>query len=290
MKTSGQNNEENKLEKTQIATFIDSVSDKSTWIKGLKAIKEDMPIVLTTISGMGAGIQIIELSKIDLSYLRFFSVSQLAADGALVTITLLASYLMYRFYLITIMALPLITELERAVRDKNKEYTPTNAISVLIFSFSVSLAARYMHGGLFENALIKMILISSMMLAGLTFSLKYLWLFNKQTRILEAVEITWFKLVRELLMIITPAAMLAYTIINLGNIYLDLYKIPTPERLANYEYVKNRIDEDYGKDQEYSIRYFNDKYTFIEITKDRSIAIYKTDDILFNAQHIIIEE
>lgn len=290
MKTSGQNNEENKLEKTQIATFIDSVSDKSTWIKGLKAIKEDMPIVLTTISGMGAGIQIIELSKIDLSYLRFFSVSQLAADGALVTITLLASYLMYRFYLITLMALPLITELERAVRDKNKEYTPTNAISVLIFSFSVSLAARYMHGGLFENALIKMILISSMMLAGLTFSLKYLWLFNKQTRILEAVEITWFKLVRELLMIITPAAMLAYTIINLGNIYLELYKIPTPERLANYEYVKNRIDEDYGKDQEYSIRYFNDKYTFIEITKDRSIAIYKTDDILFNAQHIIIEE
>lgn len=290
MKTSGQNNEENKLEKTQIATFIDSVSDKSTWIKGLKAIKEDMPIVLTTISGMGAGIQIIELSKIDLSYLRFFSVSQLAADGALVTITLLASYLMYRFYLITLMALPLITELERAVRDKNKEYTPTNAISVLIFSFSVSLAARYMHGGLFENALIKMILISSMMLAGLTFSLKYLWLFNKQTRILEAVEITWFKLVRELLMIITPAAMLAYTVINLGNIYLELYKIPTPERLANYEYVKNRIDEDYGKDQEYSIRYFNDKYTFIEITKDRSIAIYKTDDILFNAQHIIIEE
>lgn len=290
MKGNGHNNKKNKLEKTQNTSFKDRISDKSTWIKGLNITKENMPFILIIISGMGAAIQIIELSKIDLTYLRFFSVSQLAADGALVTITVLVSYIMYRFYLTALMVMPLITNLEKAVKDKDETYTPENGIPVLMFSYSVSAAAWYMHSGPFEDALLIMIAVSSMMLAGLTFSLKYLWLFNKQTRILEAVEITWFKLVRELLMIITPAAMLAYTIINLGNIYLDLYKIPTPERLANYEYVKNRIDEDYGKDQEYNIRYFNDKYTFIEITKDRSIAIYKTDDILFNAQHIIIEE
>ena len=290
MKGNGHNNKKNELEKTQNTSFKDRISDKNTWIKGLNITKENMPFILIIISGMGAAIQIIELSKIDLTYLRFFSVSQLAADGALVTITVLVSYIMYRFYLTTLMVMPLITNLEKAVKDKDETYTPENGIPVLMFSYSVSAAAWYMHSGPFEDALLIMIAISSMMLAGLTFSLKYLWLFNKQTRILEAVEITWFKLVRELLMIITPAAMLAYTIINLGNIYLDLYKIPTPERLANYEYVKNRIDEDYGKDQEYNIRYFNDKYTFIEITKDRSIAIYKTDDILFNAQHIIIEE
>lgn len=290
MKGNGHNNKKNELEKTQNTSFKDRISDKNTWIKGLNITKENMPFILIIISGMGAAIQIIELSKIDLTYLRFFSVSQLAADGALVTITVLVSYIMYRFYLTTLMVMPLITNLEKAVKDKDETYTPENDFPVLMFSYSVSAAAWYMHSGPFEDALLIMIAISSMMLAGLTFSLKYLWLFNKQTRILEAVEITWFKLVRELLMIITPAAMLAYTIINLGNIYLDLYKIPTPERLANYEYVKNRIDEDYGKDQEYNIRYFNDKYTFIEITKDRSIAIYKTDDILFNAQHIIIEE
>lgn len=290
MKGNGQNDKENKLEKTQNTSFKDSISDKNTWIKGLNITKENMPFILIIISGMGAAIQIIELSKIDLTYLRFFSVSQLAADGALVTITVLASYIMYRFYYTTLMVIPLVTSLEKAVKDKDEKYTPENAIPVLIFSYSVSAAAWYMHSGPFEDSLLIMIAISSMMVAGLTFSLKYLWLFNKQTRILEGVEITWCKLVREALMMVIPAAMLAYTAINLGNIYLDLYKIPTPERLANYKYVKSRIEEDYGKDEKYSIQYFNDKYTFIEITKDKSIAIYKTDDILFNAQHIIIEE
>lgn len=290
MKENSQSDKENKLGKTQNSSFKDRISDKNTWIKGLNITKENMPFILIIISGMGAAIQIIELSKIDLTYLRFFSVSQLAADGALVTITVLVSYIMYRFYITTLMVMPLITNLEKAVKDKDEKYAPENGILVVLFSYSVSGAALYMNIGPFKDALLLMIVLSSMMLAGLTFSLKYLWLFNKQARIIEAVKVTWFKLVRELLMIAVPATMLAYTVINLGNIYLDLYKIPTPERLANYEYVKNRIEEDYGKGQEYNIRYFNDKYTFIEITKDRSIAIYKTDDILFNAQHIIIEE
>lgn len=278
------------LGEIQNSSFKDRIFDKNTWIKGLNITKENIPFVLILISGMGAAIQTIELAKIDLTYLRFFSVSQLAADGALVTITVLASYIMYRFYLTTLMAMPLIADLEKAVKDKDEGYTLENAGEMLAFSYAVSAAAWYLHIGTFKNTLLIMIAISSMMLAGLVFSLRYWWLFNKHTRITEAVEITWFKIGREALMMAVPAAMLAYTIINLGNIYLDLYKIPTPERLANYEYVKNRIQEDYGKDQEYSIRYFNDKYTFIEITKDRSIAIYKTDDILFNAQHIIIED
>ncbi|MGM8899679.1 MULTISPECIES: hypothetical protein [unclassified Psychrobacter] len=289
MEDNSKNDKRNELEKTQNVSFIDSISDKNTWIKGLNITKENIPFILIIISGMGAAIQTIELSKIDLTYLRFFSVSQLAADGALVTLTVLASYIMYRFYLTTLMAMPLIGDLEKAVKNKDKEYTPENAIPVLIFSYSVSTAALFMHSGPFKDALLVMIAISSMMLAGLAFSLKYLWLFNKQSRVLEPVEITPFKVFREILMIATPATMLIYTVLNLGNIYLNLYKIPTPERLANYEYVESRIEEDYGKDQEYKIRYFNDKYTFIEITEDRSIAIYKTDDVLFNAQHIIIE-
>lgn len=289
MEENNKDDKKNKLEKTQALSFKDSISDKNTWVKGLNLTKENIPFILIMISGMGSAIQAIELSKIDLTYLRFFSVSQLTADGALVTITLLVSYIMYRLYLATLMAMPLITNLEKAVKDKDKKYTPENAIPMLVFSYSVSSAALFMHSGPFKEALLTMIAISAMMIAGLAFSLKYLWLFNKQTRIIEGVEVTWVKLAREALMMVIPATMLAYTAINLGNIYLDLYRLPTPERLANYKYVKSRIEEDYGKDQKYKIRYFNDKYTFIEITKDRSIAIYKTDDILFNAQHIIIE-
>lgn len=291
MKENSQNDKNNGPQKTQSASssFRDRVLHDINWIKELNITKEHTPFFLIIISAMGAAVQTIELSKIDLTYVRFFSVSQLAADGALVTITLLASYIVYRCYLITWIVLPLIADLERAVKDKNKEYTPTNSIPVLAFSYSVSAAAYVMHKGLFEDNLIAMIGLSSMILAGLTVSLRYLWLFNKQWRIIRSEKITWFKIFREILMIATPAAMIVYTVLNLGNIYLDLYRIPTPGRLANYEYIKNRIEEDYGKDQEYKIRYFSDKYTFIEIDEDKRIAIYKTDDILFNAQHIIIE-
>lgn len=291
MKENSQNDKNNEPQKTQSASssFRDRVFHDINWIKELNITKEHTPFFLIIISAMGAAVQIIELSKIDLTYVRFFSVSQLAADGALVTITLLASYIVYRCYLITWIVLPLIADLERAVKDKDKKYTPTNSIPVLAFSYSVAAAAYFMHKGLFEDNLIAMIGLSSMILAGLTVSLRYLWLFNKQWRIIKSEKITWFKIVREILMIATPAAMIVYTLLNLGNIYLDLYRIPTPGRLANYEYVKNRIEEDYGKDQEYKIRYFSDKYTFIEIYEDKRIAIYKTDDILFNAQHIIIE-
>lgn len=292
MEENNQDDKKNKLEKTQTLSFKDSISDKNTWVKGLNITKENIPFILIIISGMGAAIQTIELSKIDLTYLRFFSVSQLAADGALVSLTVLASYIMYRFYLTTLMVMPPIANLERAVKNKDKKYIPTDGHAVIIFSQGVSAAAIFMHIGPFKDKLLVMIAISSMLLAGLAFSLKYFWLYNKQWRILEPTDRPWWKsqkTAKEILFVGPSAVLLIYTILNLGNIYLTLYKIPTPERLANYEYVKSRIEEDYGKDQKYNIRYFNDKYTFIEITKDRSIAIYKTDDILFNAQHIIIE-
>lgn len=288
MEKSNEDNKQDVMKKTKNYSIRDRIFDKSLWLRGFNITKENIPFILIIISGLGAAIQIIEISKIDITYIRFFSVTQLAADGALITLTLISSYIMYKFYLTTLVVMTPITNLENALIREDKTYKTTKDIpSLVIFLQAVSGAAIFMHRGPFEENLYLMIAISSMIIAGLAFVLKYFILHRKYVKMRDdTAGNAW----SDIFFIAAPAILIAYTVVNIGNIYLDLYKIPTPERLTNYNYIKSRIAQDYGSNKEYNIRYFNDKYTFIEITQDNSIAIYKTDDILFNAQHIIIEE
>lgn len=287
MKKNNEDDKESELEKPQTYNIENRIFDKNIWLRGLNTAKENVPFILVSISGLGAMIQIIEISKIDIAYIRFFSVTQLAADGTLIAFTLLASYIMYKFYLTTLIVMSPITNLENALANEDKTYETTKDIPyVIIFFLGVSAAAIFMHRGPFKDNLLIMIALSSMIIAGLAYVLKYFILHRQYCKMRDNISGNSRP---DLTFIILPTLLIMYTTMNLSNIYLDLYKIPTPERLANYEYVKHRIGQDYSKDEKYSIRYFNNKYTFIEITKNKSIAIYKTDDILFNAQHIIIE-
>lgn len=282
-------NNKDALEKTQIYNIKAKIADKNSLLKGFNLTKENIPFALIIISGLGGIIQLIEISKIDIAYIRFFSVSQLAADGTLVAFTLLTSYIMYRFYLSTLTAFDIIPNLKKAILNKDITYLKkvTNDIPpVLGFLLAVMGVAIFMHSEPFKVNLLLMIALSSMMIAGLAFVLKF---FTLHDEYIKAIDCSPRKSWPNIILIATPAILIMYSIWNLSNIYLGLYKIPTPETLTNYSYVESRITQDYGKDKEYRIRYFNDKYMFIEITEEGSIAIYKTDDILFNAQHIIIE-
>lgn len=283
-------NNEDELEKTQIYNIQAKMSDKKALLKGFNLTKENIPFTLIMISGLGGIIQLIEISKIDIAYIRFFSVSQLAADGTLVAFTLLVSYIMYKFYLSTLTVFDTIPNLEKAILNKDVTYlkkVTSDIPPVLGFLIAVMGVAIFMHGDPFKVNLLLMIALSSMMIAGLAFTLKFFTLHDKY---IKAIDSNTKKSWPNIILMATPAILIAYSMWNLSNIYLDLYKIPTPERLTNYDYVESRVAQDYGNDKEYRIRYFNDKYMFIEIVEDKSIAIYKTDDILFNAKHIIIEE
>ena len=125
MEKDNTNNKQDTLEKPPIYSIIDRIFDKSIWLKGLNLTKEYRPLILILISGLGAAIQIIEISKIDMAYIRFFSVTQLTADGTLVAITLLASYIIYKFYLTTLVVMTPITNLEKALKTEDKSKHPT---------------------------------------------------------------------------------------------------------------------------------------------------------------------
>lgn len=293
MEKDQETDKQNELKETQIYNIEGRVSNKDL-LKGYNLTKENIPVLLAAISGLGALIQLFELSRIDIAYIRFFSVNQLVPDGTLVALTLVACYITYRAYLVTLTVLDPITSLEKAIINQDKAHLKqiNKEIPIIIgFLLGVTAAVVFVEIKSFKVNIALMTIISSMMLAALAFVFKYFTMHKKYIEnVYSSPENSRLKeSLPNLVLILMPAGLMLYTAMNVGNAYLDLYRIPTPEKLTNYNYIKSRITQDYGKDKEYEIRYFNDKYTFIEITQDKSIALYKTDDILFNAQHIIIE-
>ena len=293
MEKDQETDKQDELKETQIYNIKGRVSNKDL-LKGYNLTKENIPFILAAISGLGALIQIFELSRIDIAYIRFFSVNQLVPDGTLVALTLVACYITYRAYLITLTVLNPITNLEKAIINQDKAHLKQinkEIPIIIVFLLSVTAAVVFVEIKSLKVNVSVMTIISSMMLAALAFVFKYFTLHKKYIEsVYSSPENSRLKeSLPNITLILMPAGLMLYTVLNVGNAYLDLYRIPTPEKLTNYSYIKSRITQDYGKDEEYKIRYYNDKYTFIEITQDKSIALYKTDDILFNAQHIIIE-
>ena len=259
--------------------------NKKTWQDGFNLTKENIGITLILISGLGALIQIIELMKIDISYLRFFSVTQLSADGALASITVLFSFLVYRLHLITYTSLSIIPRLEKAIEDKDNRYFPNELMHVIWLFIGVKGAAIFLNVEFFGDRIIELGIISSMMLATLYFVSKYFLLVRKFFKVTNAGKRA---LIPSSLLATLSVGMTIYALAKVAGIYVELYRIPTPERLDNYQYLESRIERDYGITEKYKILYFNDRYTFVEIEKDKRIIIYKTDDVLFSVRHTVV--
>ena len=266
-------------------SFQEKMLNKKTWQDGFNLTKENIGITLILISGLGAVIQIIELMKIDISYLRFFSVTQLSADGALASITVLLSFIVYRLHLITYTSLSIIPRLEKAIENKDNRYFPNELMHVIGLFIGVKGAAIFLNREFFGDRIIELGIISSMMLATLYFVSKYFLLVRKFFKVTNASKQL---LIPSNLLAVISVGMTMYALAKVAGIYIELYRIPTPERLDNYQYLESRIERDYGITEKYKILYFNDRYTFVEIEKDKRIIIYKTDDVLFSVRHTII--
>lgn len=270
---------------SKASSFLDKVFDTKTWIDGFNLTKENIGTALILISGLGAVVQIIELLKIDISYLRFFSVTQLAADGALAFITVLYSFIIHRLYLITYTNLQMIPELKRAIADRNDRFIPKELMHVVALLTAVTGAAIFLRADVFRDRVSIMFTLNAMMIATLYFTAKYFLLVRKHMKVNQPWRRDFWAIN---ILVISSVAMTTFTVGKVASMYLELYRIPKPEELINYSYLEDRIERDYGVNKEYRILYFNDKYTFVDMKeKDKGIIIYKTDDVLFNVRHTV---
>lgn len=290
----------------------------STWIYAFEWTKENVSTLVILITGIGAFIQIIELALIDLSYIRFFSVSQLISDGALVLLVFGTYALMYLFSHKFLIFNQLIKARTRRIDsgetfsfyDKYISFLSTVVTLYIMLKLINFTNLETVNGMLWLVILLLPIAtyINFILVRILILNLRYIFSNNDKFKVN-----TFFRKfnIKPLYIITNIFAILGGTlilVIGLIKFLVIIYlSIRVPYHIDNYNQLNERIVEDYNGLNEYKLLYFNDIYTFVELEKpedkdkrlightisgtnykidfyknmDKTVVIYKTEDVLF---------
>lgn len=248
--------------------------------KYLAFLKENFNILVSIPPFLGAFWQLIELSKISFSYIRFFSISQLIADGALFLILLIIS---------TICLLLLIFILK--LNDKKNEEDTDESYNNL---FTIKKPKLILHVILYILAYCCFIPI--------------LYINQYFLNNLESIYVLLFTLPINILLIVIPLIIFKFSLEHSKNkdkftqkksnfimsIFIILFSLFLtnsywnelnklmifPRNLVNIEHIENKLKNDKVK----SIRllYANDKYIFYNIIDkedNEKVKIIKFEDL-----------
>lgn len=217
----------------------------------IKFLKEYLSLIIIIPTFLGGIWQILELSLMSISYVRFFSITQLVADGILIIIVILP----------WIIGLIFSVEIYNSV--KNKDSIIKNNIFVDIFLYFIIILVCYISGKVLYN-IIKEI--------GINTYIGYLFLVTYVYFILFVVIVFFSKLFIKCIHFfkkIYKTRILSFSLIVISSFFLFFHYIFfIPKNLEN---ITNLPD---GK-----IRYFNDKYIFIENKKNENILVVKFDKL-----------
>lgn len=283
-------------------------SEKKSTIKAqLKWVFNNLTIVLLLPSFLGAIWQILELSSMNIAYIRFFSISQIPIDGAL--ILSLAVLLIGLSKLI----IPFIkfsfehrlkqfedeTLLEKIKVKLNKTLKINIVISVLlllsmVYFFPALFAVTFVKSPIFTIFLIAFSFTGTMLYWIDTLILLIIKLYSKHSskddakRYVVSVvnkyknHIYWS--------VILTIIVIAFTLVALLKMLSQNFILP-PD-LYNTKNLESIIYDEF-KTKDYSVEYFNDKYIFVKLCTidrcvhrlDKEIIIYPTEKVLFKATY-----
>lgn len=213
--------------------------------------KEYISLVLLIPTILGGGLQLYELGSISISFIRFFSVSQLLADG------ILAVYI-----LMIVFILPFAHLLGTYYMDQIK----SPLIAYLIYLLTICLvfiSISFIINNLNE---LKFYMIALVLLSIL------IYIFFKSD-----FHIKW-KLGIILIVFISIIFLSGF----IYSKYRELVKLP--DNLNNIEVSHQRIKDNFHECNKVELLYFNDKYVFLELTlSDKKIfRVEKFEDYFFN--------
>ncbi|MBD8081727.1 hypothetical protein [Chryseobacterium caseinilyticum] len=265
--------------------------------------KNVFPIILILPTFIGGLWQILELIFIDPSLIRFFSITQLIADGILIlSITIILALYLHlldkHFDFKNLVKFDLL----------NTQFNPYQLLAglVLIICTSSYYYIGFNDVGLdyIENSRIGALLIQ-LLLAGifLPLFLKGILVFSREILIISFFKNQELKVKRlkefknkkgalyylvHFISLILMSTTLMLFIISIIVLVEFRNKTIYPQNLENLKNIFKQIHDEFGKNQKASILYFNDTYIFVELENNRTeektpkrIKIYKTDDVLF---------
>lgn len=248
-------------------------------------IKENLSVIILIPSVLGGIWQVLELLKIGLPYLRFFSLSQLISDGLAIAITILIFIILYRvanpkkfiqslfdgngdriptFLLVILIIFPLI-----AVVFYNDLYNDDNQFTFLDY-INLSIPLLILIG-----AFIRLFFRIYLKIGIDGYAMKLIkYHIQNQTRIYENTKL-FAGFVIQIVLLFAFVAIIKFRDL--------IYSSPN---LDNIKLAKENVNKNLNKSTKTEILYFNDKYIFMEIQESdikesKKIIIYKTDDIFF---------
>lgn len=261
---------------------------------GLRFIGDNTKIVLAVTYGLGATTQVLKLGAIDPTYIRFFSVSQLIADGAFFISLIFLGYISFCAFSLFFKMIGIYNFLVSDLKDNHKSESfllKAKGFLILLLPFSIFIFYSVVMAGYFNNEIISMIVVYSFIYSLLSEILQYSYEYDSHIdKITGDKKIGNGAVYRFLL-----GMSIISSIIMIPKFIYDIYNLPP--NLDNYDKAKQIVMTDYEGQgttkEDINILYFNDKFMFIGITRpnnERSIAVYQTNSMLFDTRVITLDE
>lgn len=289
MGTEKSSEHEKKIEDRQQGLNEDGVelAELYDWIgKSFKKLlawsKDYLTTCILLISGLGAILQIYNLILIDITYVRFFSPSQLIADGALIlaiTVILFVSYKIAAHIILN-------DDMRQAIKKHSREdkgclkrciYAAIPIAGFLLFPVIIEILTK--PGSIIYG-------IASIGFVTPALEASILHAFEYSSYIAEKEDATrkelFLETITELWQIGLGMVIIFFYMMLVIIVGSTSYKIP--KDLENINKVVDRVKQDHVGIKKHEVLYFNDKYLFIRLTKENSAttAIYNTNEVIFD--------
>ncbi len=225
------------------------------FVKPLKLIKEYLPLIVLVPAIIGGLWQIIALASMSIAYIRFFSVTQLIADGLLAILVILPWLICAYLYAKQVEEFKIKPKERKELSSKIRYYL-LRAFLVLYLSSIAALIIYVLAYDVFKtnNELINY--LGTTILFFLIVIISDMLLFNASSS--EILDKTYNN--KYLKMPFIFSFIMIFLVIL--PMFFD-FKFYIPRNLENLDNLAK-----YNPDKNVKLRYFNDKYIFLEHKKE----------------------
>lgn len=285
----------------------DDVAKKKTLREQVKWILDNITLILLLPSFLGAVWQILELSSINVAYIRFFSVTQIPVDGILILFLIILIIVIGKAIIGLLKSTfeskikmledeDFVKKIRKNLNSSIKKMLGIIAILIVLMIYLIS----ELFASMFPKSPIATILFVGFFIAGLMFyildaamliGLKYSDEGINRDNVSDYIDafvdkhrkpIYW-----TILASIAIVIFISYLLLKAFSASFIL-----PADLYNTKTLESVIYKDF-KTKNYDIEYFNDKYIFVKLCAikkcnhrlDKEIIIYPTEKVLFKTTY-----
>lgn len=274
-----------------------SVGDYIKWGVNNTGIMVLIPSVL------GAIWQIIELASINLAYIRFFSISQIPVDGALI---LFLGGLLLLIGKMTINFIKFSSEqkiknlkdeeyLNKVLSKLNRKLIVQSGISLLLI-WALFYSIINLYSDMFSSSSIFTIILVFLSISGVMIYISELIILAiLKVRISYPDEVSAKEITGDLLnrtrktlnwLVLPSISFIIFMLVILVKLFSQTFVLPT--NFYNIRKLDSAVYYDFNT-KNYSVEYFNDKYLFVKVCTieicnhdlDKEIVIYPMEKVLF---------